>query len=84
MYLTFLRNNTRIVPTEQDYNIDDLFNGIEFNEQQFIEDQPEIDYQTKTVITAIPPRSHNAQTQTAILQKLLALTRKHHPTTVGF
>lgn len=82
MYLTFLKNNTRIVPTEQDYNINDLFNGIEFNEQQFIEDQPGIEYQTKTVITAVPPRSHNVQAQTAILQKLLALTRNHHPTTL--
>ena len=83
MYLTFLRNRTSIRPTTRDYNIDDLFSGVEFNEQEFIVNNPNIEFETKTVITPFPPASFNNTAHLTILEKLRHLTVQHHPTTIN-
>lgn len=72
MYLTFLKNIQQNV-TQENYSIDDIFNGLEYTGPKTIIGKPE--YNTKTVITDRNPKYHDIEKLKVILEKLQALTK---------
>lgn len=79
MYLTFLKRNNPIVYTKRDYTIDDIFNGVEFNEDAHIQsfNIQHNNFITKTVITDKNPSSYKKERIEEILTNLSALGTAH-------
>ena len=81
MYLTFFKKPEGVVQTQRDYSINDVFSGVAYQEYT-----PPITNQmleTKTIITANPPSSYNAERNRNILAKLQQLTQGFNPATIA-
>lgn len=80
MYLTFFKDKERVNITNTEYNMNDLFNGVQFNVPTT--QDIKTNYKTKTVITDRFPSYHNQENMNAILRDLQALAQRHSPETV--
>lgn len=83
MYLTFLLDKEERL-TNQEFTLDDIFNGVNFNENRNIQafNNKKANYITKTIITARNPRSFNREKLQQAYEKLKLLAQNHNPETI--